>query len=221
VAAEEKMSLSEGEQRRIEDEVKGARVVPTPSEEQAEARERGGALLKVVGGPRAWKSWRLALAGSFVIVVAAAYLCWPGLNSNPPEYMKEVVSYKEGHDGLVAYSVLADSSGEATTADGKVAFSVFLGSDQRNFDKLIFTRVFEVRKSDFRDTSVGIGAFSRKVTLFSIGRIKYSELVAFNLSGAPQVTTPFVPRSGADGIVSVIFERKDGYPMEGVARITF
>jgi hypothetical protein len=42
------------------------------------------------------------------------------LNQNPPDYMKDVLAYKEGSDGLVIYFILADSSGQMTTADGLI-----------------------------------------------------------------------------------------------------
>jgi hypothetical protein len=87
-----------------------------------------------------------------------------GLKTSPPAYIKNVVVYKEG-DGLVIYLTMADARGALTRAEGMLTVSI-------QQDRLpIWTHTYSVRRSDFRATTVGLGAFERPTLLYSLGRI--------------------------------------------------
>ncbi|SRR6266508_1123450 len=145
------------------------------------------------------------------------------LNTNLPEYIKDVVVYKEGSDGLVVYFVLADASGAMTTADGEVSLVILQERNQYSRETgrmetqstTLLLRTFNITKSDFRKTTVGQGTFQHTAILCSMGRIRYSDFEA-TPSDDPL----------ASWSVYVTFKPKEylakGYPaMQGKTTITF
>ena len=99
-----------------------------------------------------------------------------GLNQNPPSYMKEVVAYKEGSDGLVAYFILADGSGAMTTGNGSVTIKI-TEETSTGRERQLYSRTITVSNSNFYKTKVGRGAFEHDAILCSFGRITYSSFV--------------------------------------------
>jgi hypothetical protein len=75
-----------------------------------------------------------------------------------PDYIKDVVAYREG-DGFVVYLVLADSAGREIAADGTVSITVHAANYQH--DEQGFWDSKKVNATDFRASLVGIGAFER------------------------------------------------------------
>jgi hypothetical protein len=95
-------------------------------------------------------------------------------NSNPPEYVKDVVAYKEGSEGLMIYFVLADASGAPTSTDGEVTVTIVEERELGTVKSTLWEMTITVTRSDFQDTMVGRGPFERKTILCPIGRIPYS-----------------------------------------------
>ncbi len=81
----------------------------------------------------------------------------PLLQALPPSYIKTVVAYKEGSDGVVIYFILANDCGEMIASKGTVTVSILQDS------KEIFTRSFAVETSDFYKTTIGIGPLHVKL----------------------------------------------------------
>lgn len=104
------------------------------------------------------------------------------LNDNPPAYIKSVVAYKEGMDGLAIYFILADCSGSMTTSNGKVNLIIsetyrdYQSWNYKSIEKEIelFSISFDIKKTDFQKAKVGMGMFEREAILYPIGRIPYS-----------------------------------------------
>lgn len=104
------------------------------------------------------------------------------LNQNPPDYIKKVVTYKEETDGLMIYFILADASGEETTADGTV--TLFISETRKEKDYWsdestekevdLYSIEFDINKTDFHKAKIGQGAFEHTAIIYSMGRIKYS-----------------------------------------------
>lgn len=105
-----------------------------------------------------------------------------GLNENPPSYIKEVVSYREGIDGMVVYFVLADDNGAETTWDGHVDLRVTethrrwssVGSGYVEEERELYLTGRLVSRRDFARAKVGQGAFERGRIIYSFGRVTYS-----------------------------------------------
>ncbi len=101
-------------------------------------------------------------------------------NTNPPEYIKDVVAYKEG-DGIVVYFLLSDANGQMTSAEGtydlvitqKVSHYSYGSFSEENIELLSSRR--EAHIADFQSAEVGMGAFAHKALLYPIGRIRYSD----------------------------------------------
>lgn len=134
------------------------------------------------------------------------------LNDNPPSYLKSIVAYKEGYDGIAVYIILADYNGIMTTADGEMKLEIFeIHYDYYHipayFDSLLFSLAISVKKSFFSKTKVGIGAFEHEVIMLYIGRIPYS-----NFSKPP---------SEMSGKVRVNFITNDGRSLYGEEIIYF
>ena len=111
-----------------------------------------------------------------ILILSIMFLSSCGkLNDNPPEYVKEVVAYKEGSEGLIIYLILADGSGAMTTSDGKVTLAVYetpficFGEAPK-----LYSTSLNIEKTDFYKTEVGTGSFKHKVIVYSFGRIAYS-----------------------------------------------
>jgi len=137
------------------------------------------------------------------------------LNSNPPEYVKNVAAYKEGSDGLVVYFILADASGAMTTSDGEVTLTIFETHNEFSYttyeiinrDEELFMASLNVKKADFYKTKVGMGAFEHDAIIFSFGRIPYSAFLR--------------KPSEMSGKVKLEFRTPDGRVLEGEETIIF
>jgi hypothetical protein len=132
------------------------------------------------------------------------------LNDNPPDYVKEVVAYKEGSEGFMIYFILADASGKMTTSNGNITLTI---SETRNsyyfgiYEVKLYSTSFNVKKTDFKKANVGRGAFKHKVILCSIGRIAYSSFM-----NRPNAAT---------GKVKLEFQRSDGQILKGEKAVFF
>jgi len=146
-----------------------------------------------------------------VVLMFVVLLSGCGLNTNPPEYMKDVVVYNEGSDGIVVYFVLADETGEMTTADGTVYLYIYQTVPNGTIDisseywrlcdydeKIYETNGIDIKSTDFKKVTVGEGAFEHEVILFSFGRIPYSKFSEYpseirgkvNVSLHPKASSP-------------------------------
>ena len=100
----------------------------------------------------------------------------------PPAYIKEVVVYKEGSDGIMVYFILADQDGAITIANGKAILTIWEVNQkwsERRFkfyeDSIcLYSDTFIVKKSNFHKTKVGMGAFQHDAIICPVGRIPYS-----------------------------------------------
>ena len=133
-------------------------------------------------------------------ILAVLLACEIPLNNNPPSYVDDVVAVKKGIDGFSVYFTLADNNGAETTSDGKVTLLIF-DTDNFNVSVLekeddfmkeitesleIYSRTYNLLKSDFYKTKVGLGSFQRDKILYSFNRIKYSDFTRtpFNSMGS-------------------------------------
>jgi hypothetical protein len=127
------------------------------------------------------------------------------MNDRNPEYLKTIYATKEGYDGISIYFILADSTGAPTSADGQLHLTIRDDDTRRT----LYTFDYNVSKSDFIETTLGIGAFAHESIILNIGRIPYS---AMNN----------VPESEyAKGIVRVEFTTKDGRVLSGEESVYF
>lgn len=150
-----------------------------------------------------------------VLMVIVVGLSSCGNNTNPPEYIKQVVAYKEGSDGLMVYVVLADKDGNPTSADALIEFIFEAKKTYTDGYVQVWHDYKTVKASDFTTSTVGIGALEHKVLLYSLGRITYDLF-----------TKPFPWKVDPDlyhayGRVRVSFYNKSEKKVEGEARITF
>jgi len=153
---------------------------------------------------------KILLALSIILLFNAC-----GLNQNPPSYIKEVVAYKEGSDGLVVYFVLADSNGQPTTASGKININILGKTSFDDKDYELFSRSYDVSISDFRETKVGRGSFERKVILYSFGRIPYLYL---NVDPQRMYSEKLITSRGK---VIIEFETQSGRKLSGEDTISW
>lgn len=110
-------------------------------------------------------------------------------NNSQPEYVKKVVAYKAGSDGLIIYFVLADASGRITTSNGKLTLTIVETdykwskrlSKRIESEEKLYSSSFDVIYPDFEKAIIGEGADEREVTLYSFERIAYSSLKKIHL----------------------------------------
>jgi len=143
------------------------------------------------------------------LVAAVLFLGCAIQNRQPPEYVKDIVAYKEGSDGLMVYFVLADSTGSMTTCSGTVVvviseaqtyWSDFSSKFEESHTEL-FRKFLNVDYSDFRTGNVGLGAFEHEVTLCSFGRLPFS---AFSQTPTENI-----------GKIAITFTCPDGRTLSG------
>jgi hypothetical protein len=146
------------------------------------------------------------------LFLAVLCLSWIGckINDNPPAYIKEVVAYKEGSDGLVIYIVLADAAGVPTSAEGYVTVCIFdkvSSPSPSRRDCNLFERVSPVEHKDFQNTTIGHGNFQHKKVIFSLGRLTYREFRTRPVSGIGTVAITFRPSIGLamEGETTLVF----------------
>ncbi len=137
------------------------------------------------------------------------------LNDNPPSYIKDVVAYKEGSEGIEIYFILADDSGAMTTSDGTVFLTITETHTEWNtrvskfieIEEKLYSKTISVKKTDFRKAKVGTGAFEHEVILYLIGRVDYSSLTK--------------KPSEMSGKVKVEFQMPNGKLLKGETTIFF
>ena len=130
-----------------------------------------------------------------VIFLAVLFVAGCGLPTTPPAYIKDVVAYKEGPDGLLIYFALSDSSGNETTCDGDVTLTI-VGEPFGEPATELYRSDFSIKESDFQRVEVGMGAFKRKRIVYSVGRLVYSSFTEDPHDVSGKVVIEFKPRSG-------------------------
>ena len=108
-----------------------------------------------------------ALAIVFLVIREDTSILPPRVSE--PAYIKDLVGYTEGSNGLVVYFVLADTAGREIAAEGKVKLVVFdtdsvWNASKREFidsDKELYSTWFLAKASDFQKTKIGLGAHER------------------------------------------------------------
>ena len=101
----------------------------------------------------------------------------------------------------------SDDSGAMTTSDGKVYLTIsethseWSGSDFVEIKDELYSASFNVVKTDFQKTKVGLGAFEHEVILCSLGRIAYSSLRGFKTSTTGEVEVEFLRSDGVGGVL--------------------
>jgi len=136
-----------------------------------------------------------------IALVALSGCIGGGLNSNPPDYVKQVSAIKDG-DGLQIYFILADKSGQMTTADGSFVLDI-----SQDDETLFLSNPVNVTKSDFEKRSVGMGNLAHDVILHLVGRISYKDMRS-------------IPKTGM-GNVKITFTAADGQKIEGTDNVFF
>jgi hypothetical protein len=142
----------------------------------------------------------LAVAG-MILLVALSGCIGSSLNDNPADYIKQVSAIKDG-DGLQVYFILADKSGQMTTADGSYVLDI-----TQDGSTLFKSKSVNVTKSTFEKRSVGMGNFAHEVVMHLVGRISYQDMRR-------------VPDRGS-GEVKITFRTADGKVIEGSDSIFF
>ena len=133
----------------------------------------------------------------------------PKINNNPPDYIKELVAYKEGYDRLEIYFILADNYGDMTAQSGVAILTIYLKeSGYMYFNKKIYNKNFTISYYDFYKTRAGRGSFEHEVILYSFGQIKYSY---FN----------HAPKDTETGKIELIFQTIDGRELKAEETIFF
>lgn len=130
-----------------------------------------------------------------------------------PEYIKEIVSYKEGTDGIMVYFILSDTQGRMTKADGDLTLEIYESThefDSNNNlvpkDTLLYTSHIGVYKAMFTKTKVGMGDFQHDALIFTIGRIAYSSFNKPVTQPTGKITIKLMmPDKTLTGTESVIF----------------
>ena len=111
-----------------------------------------------------------AMRNSLVLLAIATLAgCSSSINTSPPSYISDLVTYGEGHEAFACYFVLKDSSGAETASDGRYTLRV------EDDSGVIFTQTRTISAEWFQKATVGQGAFERERLLYYIGRITYSE----------------------------------------------
>jgi hypothetical protein len=155
------------------------------------------------------------LAIGLVAVLAAGCVSNDGnvksassLNSNPPEVVKLINAAKDGHDGISVNFVLTDKDGKSTSSDGTAMLNIGAGSP------LLFTKTFEIHKSDFKETAVGQGISASKEIICNLGYIPYTQFsekpYTHGLENAPYRES---------STVTLYFKTPEGKTLRGVSQI--
>jgi hypothetical protein len=130
------------------------------------------------------------------------------LSSNSPENIKEVTAYKDGHDGISVYFVLIDKDGKPTASDGTAQLNIGTGSP------LLFTKTYDIHKSDFKETVVGQGIYASKQIAGSLGYIPYTQFSQKPYTHGLE-NVPYRESS----TVTLYFKKPDGKTLRGVSTI--
>lgn len=124
------------------------------------------------------------------------------VNSSPPEYVKDVVAYKEGSDALMLYIVLADSRGAMTSADGTLEIRieetdhVFRGGELIESHTTLYATKKMVSQHQFRHATLGRGAFEHDGIIYVAGRIPYYDFERQPKEHTGRIVVTFTPAGG-------------------------
>lgn len=130
------------------------------------------------------------------------------LNGNIPENIREVNASKDGHDGISVSFVLIDKDGKSTAPDGTAMLNIGTGSP------LLFTKTYQIHKSDFKEQTVGQGIYASKQIICSLGYTPYTQFsqkpYTHGLANAPYRES---------STVTLYFKMPDGKTLRGVSQI--
>lgn len=155
------------------------------------------------------------LIGLILISLSLLFSSCSHVSTNQPEYVKSVVAYPAGADGVIIYFSLADASGRYTASNGRVTVTIkdvnYQWSDRRkDFMDIgieLWSKSFDVKHSDFVNTTIGVGNLERKAVIYSVGRIPYS---AFKRNPYEKY-----------GKIEILFRKPNGQYLKGEARTVF
>jgi hypothetical protein len=100
--------------------------------------------------------------------------CKGSLNSNPPDYLKQLAVYKEG-DGIIVYFIVADKDGQMTTCDGNATLTIWSSHHDYGYQLLRYQCTYTIKKENFVKTEIGMGPFRQKAILYPFGRISFQK----------------------------------------------
>jgi hypothetical protein len=129
------------------------------------------------------------------------------LNSNTPDYVKDVVALPEGIQAFSVYFTLADSTGRLTTSDGAAFLDVV--EDRNDNEVMLYSSDrMSVKRGDFIKTKVGLGAFEHDSVILMIGRLPYSNFALQPREFSGKVRITFITSHGEHlvGETSVFFD---------------
>lgn len=147
-----------------------------------------GALALVVYWPALPFAQGRALPSPIVRLVTATPV--PPTSTPPtviaarPEYVKDLVAYQEGPDGLVVYFVLADRDGQEIAAPGKMRLTLCCSPFVDDTGAPIPAYVdgwWFARPEDFFVTTIGLGSFARDRLIYAYDRITYQMIDSYML----------------------------------------
>lgn len=137
--------------------------------------------------------------------------------SSQPSYVKDVVALKDGTQAFSVYFVLADKNSAEVAADGDAKIEVleYVGEHNQTNDQLnkvagpLYSSVLHIKKSEFTQTQVGVGALKHDALIYNVGRLPYSK---FSRQPSQPVGTVWVTFSSSYvsdivGKSDVIFEK--------------
>lgn len=130
---------------------------------------------------------KLAPLAALAILAVCGCLGGGGLPDNAPAYVDDVYAAKAGTDGISIYFILADETGQQTTAAGYVGIRV---SDKSG---TLFDAGKNVTASEFQKATLGQGAFKHDAIILNVGRLTLRR----EPSGTVTTEITFTPR-GAD-----------------------
>ena len=155
------------------------------------------------------RKWIIML---LTVITCSVLVAGCSLPTSAPTYIKDVVEYEEGTDGIVVYFVLADKNGAETTASGTVYLKI-VQEESGYLTETTITTLYEtslyISKSDFYKVTVGMGAFERERIIYNFGRITYDQFDRYP-SG-----------DFASGKVIIEFTTASGLVLEGETSIFF
>jgi len=113
--------------------------------------------------------------GKILILLIAIFAssCETSFNQKPAEYIKELVAYKEGSDGIFIYFILADALGKMTANDGEISLRITASHYDHKQPIKLWEVNHNISKDQFKRGEAGIGPFKREILAYSFGRIPY------------------------------------------------
>lgn len=128
-----------------------------------------------------------------LLLLAISGCIGESLPDEPPEYIKDVVAYREG-PGIVVYFILADKYGQMTTANGNYTIEIIQGANT------LYKKTQRIRKQSFVKAKAGMGPFEHEVIACYVGRIAYDQMDTYpttdSLWGSGYVKVTFVTEDG-------------------------